>query len=140
MGHRGISSAITTLFLIGVAVIGGLSAGTAMYEQNEIVTKSTKIDVVKTNLVHTLTANKTFFTLDLKNTGITTIASGTAGFYDNGNTFHSVQIPRLNPGQVFGTTEIFDANIHTNIKYLIHVKVLDTTGSSYEWVDTVAAR
>lgn len=140
MVHRGISSAITTLFLIGVAVIGGLSAGTAMYEQNEIVTKSTKVDVIKTNLIHTLTANKTFFTLDLKNTGTTTIASGTAGFYDDDNTFHSVQIPRLNPGQVFGSTRIFDANIHTNTKYPIHVKVLDTAGSTYEWVDTTAAR
>ncbi|MEM3065243.1 MAG: hypothetical protein QW177_07715 [Candidatus Nitrosotenuis sp.] len=139
MAHRGISSAITTLFLIGVAVIGGISAGIAMYEQNEIVTKSTRLEVIKADLVHMTWANKTFFTIDLKNTGTVAIASGTAGFYDKDQSFHSMEIPRLLPGQSFGSSAIFDANVEAGAKYLLHTKAAGTDGSTYEWVQTISS-
>lgn len=139
MAHRGISSAITTLFLIGVAVIGGVSAGTAMYEQNEIVTKSTKMEIIKADLVHMNFANKTFFAIDLKNTGTVTIAYGVAGFYDNDESFHSVEIPTLMPGQSFGSSIIVDANVEAGVKYPLHTKAVGADGSSYEWVQTVSS-
>lgn len=139
MTHRGISSAITTLFLIGVAVIGGVSAGLAMFEQNEIVTKSTKLEIIKADLVHMNFANKTFFSIDLKNAGTVTIASGVAGFYDNDESFHSVEIPSLVPGQSFGSSVIVDANVEAGVKYPLHTKVLGADGSSYEWVQTISS-
>jgi hypothetical protein len=139
MEHRGISSAITTLFLIGVAIIGGISAGAVMHEQNEIVSKSTKLEVIKANLIHMHTTNKTFFAIDLKNTGTTAIASGVAGFYDNDEAFHSVEIPALVPGQSFGSSSVIDANLEANTRYPLHVRGLGTDGSTYEWVETISA-
>ncbi|MEW6588075.1 MAG: hypothetical protein AB1299_02795 [Thermoproteota archaeon] len=139
MIHRGISSAITTLFLIGVAVIGGVSAGTAMYEQNEIVTKSTRLEIIKADLVHMNFANKTFFAIDLKNTGTVTIVSGVVGFYDRNESFHSVEIPSLVPGQSFGSSVIVDANVKVGIKYPLHTRAFGADGSSYEWVQTISS-
>ncbi|MEW6043992.1 MAG: hypothetical protein AB1608_06980 [Thermoproteota archaeon] len=139
MTHRGISSAITTLFLIGVAVIGGISVGTTMYEQNEIVTKSTKLEIIKADLVHMNLANRTFFAIDLKNTGTVTIASGIAGFYDNDESFHSVEIPSLMPGQSFGSSVIVDANVEAGAKYPLHTRAVGTDGSSYEWIQTISS-
>ncbi|MFN3654207.1 MAG: hypothetical protein ACK4TO_02640 [Candidatus Nitrosotenuis sp.] len=140
MTHRGISSAITTLFLIGVAVIGGVSAGTAMYEQNEIVTKSTKLEIIKADLIHMNFANRTFFAIDLKNAGTVTIASGIVGFYDNDESFHSVEIPSLVPGQSFGSSVIVNANVEAGVKYPLHTRALGADGSSYEWVQTISSR
>lgn len=139
MMHRGISSAITTLFLIGVAVIGGVSAGTAMYEQNEIVTKSTKLEIIKADLVHMNFANKTFFAINLKNTGTVTIASGVVGFYDDDGSFHSVGIPSLVPGQSFGSSITVDANVEAGTKYPLHTRALGADGSNYEWVQTISS-
>jgi hypothetical protein len=139
MAHRGISSAITTLFLIGVAVVGGISAGTAMYEQNEIVTKSTRLEIIQADLVHINSANKTFFAIDLKNTGTVTITSGIVGFYDKDQSFHSIEIPSLIPGQSFGSSIVADANVEAGAKYPLHTRASGSDGSTYEWIQTISA-
>ncbi len=136
---RGISPAIATLLLIGVAVTGGISAGTTMFKQNDIVSKSTRIDIVKTNLVDMQITNKTFFTINLKNTGTTTISYGNVGFYDNDNIFHSVTIPKLDPGQTFGMSQVFDASVSLNKKYPFNARVSATDGSTYDWADLQTA-
>ncbi|MGI0004298.1 MAG: hypothetical protein ACREAX_03270 [Candidatus Nitrosotenuis sp.] len=138
MKRRGIAPAITTMLLIGVAVIGGISAGTTMSKQNEIISKTTKIDVIRANLIDIDMTNKTFFTMNLKNTGTTTILSGNMGFYNN-DVFHSIDIPKLDPGETFGTSQIFDTDVSLNHKYAINARVLATDGSTYEWSDTQTA-
>lgn len=139
MQRRAISPAITSLFLIGVAVTGGISAGAAMFKQNEIASKTTKIDVTRTNLTDMKVVNKTFFATNLKNTGTTTITSGSVGFYDDGGLFYSVSIPRLDPGQTFGANNVFDVSVSMNRKYLIRAQVLASDGSTYEWTDLQTA-
>ncbi len=134
MKRRGISSAITTLLLIGVAVTGGVSAGTVMIKQNEIASKTTRVDVMRSSLIDISMTNKTFFTTSLKNTGTTTIISGSVGFFGE-DSFHFIDIPKLDPGEVFGTSKIFDTNVVLNHRYPINVRVLATDGSTYEWAD-----
>lgn len=138
MKRRGISSAVTTLLLIGVAVSGGISAGAAMIKQNEIASKTTRVDVMRTSLIDIHPTNKTFFTTSLKNTGTTTLTSGSVGFYD-GNSFYSVGIPKLDPGEVFGTSQIFDIGVIPNHKYVINTRVYAADGSTYDWADTQIA-
>jgi hypothetical protein len=138
MKRRGVSPAITTMLLIGVAVIGGISAGATMFTQSEIVSKTTRIDVIKANLIDMHPTNKTFFTFSLKNTGTTTILSGTAGFYAN-DVFHSISIPKLDPGETFGTSQIFETNVALNHKYAINARIIATDGSTYAWADTQIA-
>jgi hypothetical protein len=109
-----------------------------MIKQNEIASKTTRIDLIGTSLIGIQMTNKTFFATSLKNAGTTTIVSGDVGFYD-GNTFHSLAIPKLEPGDVFGTNKIFDTSVVPNRKYIINVSVLAADGSTYEWADTKTA-
>lgn len=138
MKRRGISPAITTILLIGVAVAGGISAGAAMYNQIEIVSKTTRIDVIKADLIAMYMTNKTFFATSLKNTGTITVVSGDVGFYNDG-VFYSLDIPRLEPGQTFGANQVFDTGVVMNQKYLINVRIVASDGSTYEWAGTQTA-
>ncbi|MFY9301237.1 MAG: archaellin/type IV pilin N-terminal domain-containing protein [Candidatus Nitrosotenuis sp.] len=138
MKRRGISPAITTILLIGVAVAGGISAGVAMRNQTEIISKTTKIDVIKVDLIAMYLTNKTFFATSLKNTGTITILSGDVGFYNDG-VFYSLDIPRLEPGQTFGAKQVFDTGVVMNQKYLINVRIVASDGSTYEWAETQTA-
>ncbi len=138
MKRRGISPAITTMLLIGVAVAGGVSAGVAMHNQTEIVSKTTRIDVIKADLISMYMTNKTFFATSLKNTGTVTVLSGDVGFYNNG-VFYSLDIPRLEPGQTFGAKQVFDTGVVMNQKYLINVRIVASDGSTYEWAEAQTA-
>jgi flagellin-like protein len=138
MKRRGISPAITTILLIGVAVTGGISAGVAMHNQTEIVSKTTRIDVIKADLIAMYMTNKTFFVTSLKNTGTMTILSGDVGFYNDG-VFYSLDIPRLEPGQTFGAKQVFDTGVVMNQKYLINVRIVASDGSTYEWAEAQTA-
>lgn len=138
MKRRGVSPAITTMLLIGIAVIGGISAGATMFKQNEIVSKTTRIDVIRANLIDMHMTNKTFFTISMKNTGTTTILSGNVGFYAN-DVFHSISIPKLDPGEAIGTSQIFDTSVTLNRKYTINARIVATDGSTYEWADAQIA-
>lgn len=138
MKRRAISPAITTILLIGVAVAGGISAGAAMHNQTEIVSKTTRLDIMKADLVAIHMTNKTFFATSLKNTGTTTVLSGDVGFY-NGDVFYSLDIPRLEPGQTFGANQVFDTDVVMNKKYLINLRAVASDGSTYEWAETQTA-
>lgn len=139
MAYRGISPAISSLFLITVAVTGGISVGVAMNQQSQIISKSLKLDPLKIDLIRLHTPNKAFFSINIKNTGTIPISSATVGFYDKNNIFYSVSITDLEPGQTAGVSKIFDVQIFSNSKYQIHIKATGADGSTFESADMVRA-
>lgn len=140
MGHRAISPAITSIFLIGVAVTGAVSAGNAMFEQNEISQKSVRLDIVDANLVR-LGVDKAYFGFTVKNTGTVTFTSINLSVVGGSGVFHTITNEgTLEPGDQISKYLIKDAALTSGIKYLVHINGVTSTGSEYSLAQTVMVR
>lgn|GEM_PF-2665257 len=127
--RRAISPAIASIFLIGIAVAGAISAGSAMFKQNEISYHSASLDVLDADLVR-LSHGKTYFAGTLKNTGTVAFASVSVSLVDDSGTFHTVSSTSvLNPGDKFSDHVINDVPIVPGRKYLVHVEGVTVSGS-----------
>ncbi|WP_155991196.1 hypothetical protein [Candidatus Nitrosotenuis uzonensis] len=140
MGHRAISPAITSIFLIGLAVTGAVSAGNAMFKQNDISQKSARLDILDAQLIR-LGDDKAYFGFTVKNTGTVTFASVNIRMSDGTG---ALQIftdeSLLEPGDQISKYLIDDMVLDSGVKYLVHIDGVTTSGSAYSIAQTVTAR
>lgn len=140
MKRRAISPAITSIFLIGVAVTGAITAGNIMFKQNEISQKSARLNVVDVNLV-VLSLDKVYFTCTIKNTGTVPFSSTNISYMDDSGVFHSIaNSSMLEPSEQFSSYSIENTAVRLGKKYLVHVEGITTTGSTYQTSTTTMAQ
>lgn len=138
--RKAISPAIATIFLIGVAVVGAIAAGNGMIKQNEISQKTTKLDLVDSNLVK-ISSDKIYFAATVKNMGTTTFTSVNISFVDDSGNFHTItSLTPLNPGEQFGNYLIENVAVNPGKKYLINIDGTTHSGSTFRSAETVIAR
>ncbi len=141
MKRRAISPAISSIVLIGIAVSGSITAGSAMFKQNETASILTKADLIDAALVNMNVANKAYFAATVKNSGTTGLDSVYVGFLDdNGNSQGMNSNEILNPGQQWGSRLVTDVSVIPGKKYVLHVDATTKSGSKYHWADTITAR
>jgi hypothetical protein len=141
MKSRAISPAITSILLIGIAIAGSITAGSAMFKQNEIANISTKVDLIDAALVNMNVKNKAYFAATVKNSGTTSLDFVSVGFLDdNGNSQSISSNENLNPGQQWGSYLVTDVSVTSGKKYVLHVDASTKSGSRYHWADAVTAR
>lgn len=141
MKRRAISPAIATIFLIGVAVVGAITAGNSMLKQNEISQKITKLDLADANLVRLGVTGKTYFAATIRNSGTTTFASVNVSFVDDSGNFHTItNLALLSPGEQFGDYLVEDVTVNPGKKYVINIEGTATSGSSFSTAETIIAR
>ncbi|WP_205098884.1 hypothetical protein [Candidatus Nitrosotenuis uzonensis] len=140
MGHRAISPAITSIFLIGVAVTGAVSAGNAMFKQNDISQKSARLDILDSQLIR-LGDDKAYFGFTVKNTGTVTFASVNIRMSDGTGALQILANESLlEPGDQISKYLINDMVLDSGVKYLVHIDGVTTSGSAYSIAQTVTAR
>lgn len=138
---RAISPAIASLVLIGVAIAGSITAGSAMFKQNETASISTKADLIDATLVNMNVANKAYFAATIKNSGTTSLNFVSVGFLDDsGNSQSMTNNANLNPGQQWGGYFAADVAVTPGKKYVLFVDATTKSGSHYHWADSVTAR
>jgi hypothetical protein len=138
--RKAISPAIATIFLIGVAVIGAVTAGNGMFKQNEISQKTTKIGLVDSNLVK-ISSEKIYFAATVKNMGTTTFTSVNVSFVDDSGNFHTItSLTPLNPGEQFGNYLIENIAVNPGKRYLINIDGTTSSGSTFRSAETIMAR
>lgn len=138
--RRAISPAISTIILIGVAVVGAIAAGNAMFSQNEISQKITRLDLIDASIMR-MTDSRTFFEASVKNSGTMAFSHLSVSFADDSGVFHTIskQDP-LNPGEQFADQMVVDVPITVGKRYLIKIDGITTTGSSFSSADVAFAR
>ncbi len=140
MERRAISPAITTIFLIGVAVVGAIAAGNGMFKQNEIIQKTAKLELIDVSLVK-IASDKTYFAATVKNTGTTTFSSVNVSFVDEFENFYTISsLAPLYPGEQFGNHLIENAAVNLGKKYLINIDGTTVSGSTFHSADVINAR
>lgn len=138
---RAISPAIASIVLIGVAITGSITAGSAMFKQNETASISTKADLIDATLVNMNVANKAYFAATIKNSGTTSLNFVSIGFLDdNGNSQSIVNNANLNPGQQWGSYTTASVSVTPGKKYVLFIDATTKSGSHYHWADSVTAR
>lgn len=141
MARRAISPAIASIFLIGVAVVGSISAGNAMFKQIDTAQKLAKLDVVSANLVKLSSSGGTYFVSTVKNTGTITFATVTVSFVDDAGVHHTVALSNtMAPGEQNSGYLMSDASVIAGNRYLVNVEGITVSGSTYRTADTVVAR
>jgi hypothetical protein len=141
MKKRAISPAIATIFLIGVAVVGAITAGNSMFKQNEISQKTAKLDLIDASLVRLGTVGKTYFTVTVKNSGTTTFTSVNLSFIDDSGNFHTItSLTPLNPGEQFGDYLVENVVVNPGKKYVINIDGTTSSGSLFRAAETIIAR
>lgn len=137
---RAISPAISTTILIGVAVVGAIAAGNAMFSQNEISQKITRLDLIDASIVR-MTDSRMFFEASVRNSGTTVFSYLSISFADDSGVFHAIsKQDALNPGEQFAGQIVVEVPITIGNRYLIKVEGTTTTGSSFGSADVTVAR
>jgi hypothetical protein len=137
---RAISPAIASIFLIGVAVTGAITAGNAMFRQNEISMKTARLDILDSALM-SIGTSKTYFAVTVKNTGTTTFSSIDLSFVDGEGIFHTISstIP-LPPGEQFGGYLVENVVVSSGKRYAVSIDGTTSGGSTFHSAETVVAR
>ncbi len=136
---RAVSPAIASIFLIGVAVTGAITAGNAMFRQNEISMKTAKLDILDSALVP-LGTSKAYFAVTVKNTGTTTFSSINLSFVDEQGIFHAISTTSLPPGEQFGGYLVEDVAVSSGKRYVVSIDGTTSEGSTFHSAETVIAR
>jgi hypothetical protein len=140
MSRRAVSPAIATIFLIGVAVVGSVAAGNAMFQQNEISQKITKLDLVDASLIK-ITPTKTYFAATVKNSGTTIFASVSVSFIDDSSNSHTIaSYTPLSPGEQFGNYLVDVVSVSFGKRYLVSIDGITLSGSTFRSADTIMVR
>lgn len=141
MTRRAISPAIASIFLIGVAVVGSISAGNAMFKQIDTAQKLAKLDVVSASLVRPDGSNGAYFVGTVRNTGTITFSSATISFVDDLDVSHTITLPSsMAPGEQQSGYLMENAAVIPGNRYLINVEGVTVSGSTYRTADTILAK
>jgi flagellin-like protein len=132
MKRRGVSPAIAVIIMMAVAVVGALTAGTAMQAQTRVSSTVTKAEIIDAVLSDIPTPGKSYFSAVVRNTGTTTINYISVGFIDSAGSLRGATVTdaALQPGRQWQTYFIPPVDVDGGKRYTIYLEVSTDTMSS----------
>jgi len=138
--RRAISPAIASIFLIGVAVVGSISAGNALFKQIDTAQKLAKLDVISASLVRPDGSNGAYFVGTVRNAGTITFSSAAIIFVDDLGVSHTITLDSMEPGEQRSGYLMESAAVTPGNRYLINLEGVTVSGTTYRTADTILAK